>query len=97
MADDPALECILPVHALPGARKNEVLAAIPGQPVRIKISAPPVDGKANQALVDYLHEILHLRKSQIEIIGGLTSREKRVKINGLTMADVFRFLQEQIK
>jgi uncharacterized protein len=97
MANDRVQECVLSIHALPGAKKNEVLTAIPGQPVRIKISAPPVEGKANQALVDFLHDVLQLRKSQIEIVGGLNSREKRVKLAGLTEAEVFRILHEQIK
>lgn len=97
MASSPISECVISIHALPGAKKNEVVSAEPGHPIRIKINAPPVEGKANLALIEFLHEVLHLRKSQIEIAGGLTSREKRVRITGLTEVDVIRTLCEQIK
>lgn len=91
------VDVILHVHAVPGAKKNEVVSTEPGQAVRIKISAPPVEGKANLELVDFLHEILHVRKTQLELVGGQNSREKRIRVSGLTLDEIYRLLAEQIK
>jgi uncharacterized protein len=97
MSGNVASGIILSVHIIPGARKNEILSAREGETVHIKIKAPPVEGKANDELVDYLHEILKVRKSQIEILSGQTSREKRVRILGISPAELFQYLIEQCK
>ena len=52
------------------------------------MNAPPLDGKANAALIALLAETLALRKSQIEIIGGETSRHKRLRVTGLSAQDI---------
>jgi uncharacterized protein (TIGR00251 family) len=60
--------------------------------LKIRLTAPPVDGAANEALVKFLSEALSVSKSQVEIVTGHTSREKRVKISGMSEADVIRLL-----
>jgi uncharacterized protein len=79
--------CVLPVRAQPGARKAGVLAERNGA-LKVAVTAPPEDGRANQALVEVLREALGLKRSQVELIGGQTSRDKRFLIRGLTKAEL---------
>ncbi len=79
--------CVLPVRAQPGARRVGVQGEQAGA-LKIAVSAPPEDGRANQALVEVLRKALGVRRSQIELIGGQTSRDKRFLIRGLTPAEL---------
>jgi hypothetical protein len=79
--------CVLPVRAQPGARKAGVLGEQNGA-LKVAVTAPPEDGRANQALVEALRELLGLKRSQVELIGGLTSRDKRFLIRGVTRAEL---------
>lgn len=69
----------LRLHAQPGARRSGV-GAQHGERLRIALRAPPVDGKANDELVRHLAEQLGLRRSQVRLVAGETSREKTVRI-----------------
>jgi hypothetical protein len=60
--------------------------------LKIRLTAPPVDGAANEALIKFLSDTLDLSKSQVEIVSGQTSREKRIKIIGMSESDVIRLL-----
>jgi len=55
--------------------------------LKIRISAPPVDGKANERLTEVIAKALGVSKSSVEIIKGHTSRLKTVRISGITMED----------
>ena len=81
----------LAVRIQPRASKNSVVRMDDGS-LKIRLTAPPVDGAANEALVDFLSRTLDLSKSSIEIVSGHTSREKRVKISGMGEADITRLL-----
>ena len=70
---------IIEAKIIPGAKKNFIKTE--GGILKIYLTAPAVDGKANQALVDFLHDHYHVRKSQIQIIKGLKSRKKTISIN----------------
>jgi len=59
-----------------------------GGAVLIRLAAPPVDGAANEALVDFLAERLGLPRRQVSIVAGERSRDKRVQIAGLDAAAV---------
>ncbi len=72
---------IFRVKVQPGAVKNEIVE-VQGDALKIKISAPPVKGKANRALVDLLAEQLGVKRSEVEIIGGHTSKIKKIKVVG---------------
>jgi hypothetical protein len=56
--------------------------------VKIALTAPPVDGKANEALIAFLAEALRLPRARIAIIAGLTSRAKTLRITGKSAAEV---------
>jgi uncharacterized protein (TIGR00251 family) len=76
-----------PVRVVPRASKNEV-SGRHEDAVKIRLTAPPVGGSANEALIDFLSEILNVRKSQIEILSGHASRNKIVCVIGLTPQQV---------
>lgn len=62
----------------PNASKNEIIKTDDG--VKIKITAPPVDGKANKSLIEFLSKTFKIPKSSIEILRGETSKEKTLLI-----------------
>ena len=74
---------VLTVKAVPRAARSEI-AGIDDEWLRVRIKAPPVDGKANEALVKFFAEFFTVPKGSVGIISGDTARLKRVKINGMT-------------
>jgi uncharacterized protein (TIGR00251 family) len=70
----------LPVRVIPRASRNEVVEILSDHTVKIRLKAPPVEGKANEELVKFLSKILDIPKSKIEIVGGRTGRDKLVSI-----------------
>jgi uncharacterized protein (TIGR00251 family) len=76
-----------PVRVVPRASKNEI-SGRHGDAVKIRLTAPPVEGAANVALIEFLAEVLDVRKNQIEILSGHTSRDKIVCVVGLTPRQV---------
>ncbi len=86
LADHPE-GVILPVRAQPGARKNAIVGEQAGA-LRIAVTAPPEDGRTNKALVELLRESLKVKRSQVELVSGEKSRDKRFLIRGLTVAEL---------
>jgi uncharacterized protein (TIGR00251 family) len=70
------------VHVQPGASKTE-LAGRHGDALRVRIATPPVDGRANDALVRYLAERLDVPRRAVRIAAGLASRRKVVDVTGI--------------
>ena len=79
--------CVLPVRAQPGARKAGVLGEQAGA-LKVAVTAPPEDGRANKALMEILREVLHLKRSQVDLLSGATSRDKRFLIRGVNPKDM---------
>jgi uncharacterized protein len=73
---------LLPIRIQPRASKNEIVQMENGE-LKIRLTAPPVDGAANEALVRFLSELLSIAKSRVEIISGLTGRDKVIRIRGM--------------
>ncbi len=67
------------IRVIPNASKTEV-AGKEGATWKIRLAAPPVDGKANEALVEFLSDVLDVPKSSIDIIKGQSSKQKIVEI-----------------
>lgn len=82
---------VLSLHVQPGAKRTEVVG-LHGESLKIRLAAPPVDGKANQCLLDYVAEKLGVTKQQVTLLSGQTSRSKRVAVAGLTAAEIERKL-----
>jgi len=78
------------VHVMPRARKNEI-AGVHGNALKVRLTAPPVEGAANAALCAFLAQVLDVRKSAVTLIAGQTSRQKVVRVEGVT-ADAVRAL-----
>jgi uncharacterized protein (TIGR00251 family) len=86
--------CILPVRAQPGARKAGVVGEYAGA-LKVAVTAPPEDGKANKALVEELRRFLGVKRSQIVLISGETSRDKRFLVYGVAKVTLDQMLQKQ--
>ena len=69
------------VRVQPGASKNEIVG-VQQDALKIRISAPPLEGKANRALVQFLAEQLAVKRSQVEILNGHATRRKTIHIIG---------------
>ena len=82
---------LLAVKLQPRASKNEIGEAR-GEELRIKVTAPPVDAAANQALIELLADTLGCSRGQVELIRGQTSRHKVIKLHGLAAAEVAKLL-----
>ena len=74
---------LLSVRAQSGARKNAVIGEHGGA-LKVAVTAPPEDGRANEAITDLLRDWLELKRSQVELVGGKTNRNKQFLIRGLT-------------
>jgi uncharacterized protein (TIGR00251 family) len=74
---------ILPVRAQPGAKTNAVRGE-QGGALKVSVTQVAEKGKANDALVEVLAEVLDLKRSQIELLAGQTHREKKFLIRGVT-------------
>jgi uncharacterized protein (TIGR00251 family) len=85
--------CVLPVRARPGARRAGVQGEQNGA-LKVSVTAPPEDGRANEALTEVLREALGLKRSQVELLSGRTSRDKRFLIRGVARAELENRLAE---
>lgn len=84
---------VLPVRAQPGARKNGIVGEHDGM-LKVAVTAPPEDGRANKALLEVLRKGLGLKRSQIELLQGQRRREKLFLIRGLTRPQLEGSLRE---
>ena len=83
---------VLLVHAQPGAKRSEVVGPF-GDALKIRLAAPPIEGRANEELIRFLAVLLGATKRQVEIVSGPGSRRKRVRVSGVSpRLDVIRRL-----
>lgn len=73
-------DLILLCHLQPGAKRSE-FAGIHGDRIKIRLNAPPVDGKANSQLIAFLSKAFGVKKNAVQIESGELSRQKRVRIS----------------
>lgn len=78
--------CLLAIKAIPNAPRNEIVGWL-GDALKVKLHAPPVEGRANAELCAFLAETLCLPRRAVTLATGDTSRQKRVRITGLTLAE----------
>jgi len=81
----------LALYCQPGAKKTGVQGEHDGR-LKIRLAAPPVEGKANDALIAWLAKQLKTNRSHIELVAGDLSRLKRVTITGMTQEDILQAL-----
>jgi uncharacterized protein (TIGR00251 family) len=78
--------CILSVRVHPGAKRNAITGTHDGA-LKISLTTPPTDGRANAALIAFLAERLNIPRLSIELISGATSRSKTLRLTGVTDAE----------
>lgn len=78
---------ILRLKVIPGASRDEICGWL-GETLKVRLSAPPVDGRANDALIGFLAEKLGLPRRAVTLVRGATARQKLMRIDGLTTAEV---------
>lgn len=83
--------CRFPVRVQPRASRDEVVG-VQEDHLRVRLTAPPVEGQANATLVDLLARRLGVRRSTVSIVSGETGRLKWVEVEGLTPEEVVRRL-----
>ena len=79
------------LHVQPGASKSEV-AGLHGERVRLRIQSPPVDGRANEAVLDWIAAQLGVPRRTVTLVRGAKSREKTVEIAGISVEAAGRAL-----
>jgi uncharacterized protein len=85
---------ILDVRVIPRAARSQI-AGRRGNALLVRLNAPPVDGAANAELIELFAEALGIPKRNIEIVAGHRSRTKRVRITGVTSADLEKLCEPE--
>lgn len=76
-------EVVLSIHVQPGAKRTEVVGTH-GDALKLRLAAPPVDGKANDELIRFLADAFGVPQRQVELVAGSTGRSKRLRIRSAT-------------
>lgn len=83
----PSSHCLLEIKVIPNAPRSEIAGWL-GSAVKIKIHAPALEGRANEELCDFLADALELPRRCVTLARGDKSRQKIVRVDGLTLVDV---------
>lgn len=87
---------LIDIYVQPKSSHNKIVGLHDGA-VKVAITAPPVEGKANKAVGVFLAAFFHVSKSSVQIHSGLQSRKKRFAVDGLTETEVQRRVLEAIE
>lgn len=90
------LSGFLKIRVTPRAKTNEISEVLPDGTVKIRLTAPPVNGKANKALKKYLSKILNIPVSFIEIISGSKGRNKKIRVDGLDQKSITERINQEL-
>jgi hypothetical protein len=85
-------DIVVKVYLQPKSSKNEIVGPY-RDGIKVKVTAPPTEGKANNVLIRFLAKELSISPSRIEILKGLHSREKTLKISGMVNQELRKKLQ----
>ncbi len=80
IVDISKLRMLISVRVAPRSSKNEIMSKLPDGTLKVKLAAPPVDGRANEALIKLLSKEFRVAKSRIRIVRGMRGRNKLVEI-----------------
>ena len=75
------------VKVHPRAKKNAITGEV-GDALKLSLTAPPVDGKANDACIDFFAKLLRVPRSSVTIASGLSSRNKVIRVAGLSVEEL---------
>jgi uncharacterized protein (TIGR00251 family) len=79
------MEALIAIRLQPRAKRDEVVGERAGAIV-VRVTAPPVDGKANAALCAFIARMVHVPTSRVTVVRGQTSRDKVVRVEGVAQA-----------
>jgi len=82
----------LPVRVQPGAKRDALLGRLASGEWKLAVTAPPVEGRANEAVVGLLSELLGVSRRQLRVARGASSRGKWIEVEGLSEAEASRRL-----
>jgi uncharacterized protein len=80
------------IRVHPRAKKNAITGEV-GDALKVALTAPPVDGKANEACVEFFAKLLKVPRSSITIASGQTSRNKVIRVAGLSAEEIKKRLE----
>lgn len=83
------------IKVQPRASKNEI-TGLQGDALKIRLTAPPVDGEANAACIKFLADYFRVHRKQVSIVSGLTSQHKIIEIEGFTQEELTNSLKKLI-
>jgi len=86
-------DIIIKVKIVPGSSKNKIIGAY-NDALKITITAPPIEGKANKKCITYLAKYFDVAKSKIEIISGRTSKNKLIKIYDISKKEFLNKIEK---
>ena len=84
------------VKVQPRARKNEITGIV-GDALKLALTAPPVEGKANQAVIEFFADLFDIPRTSVTIASGETSRNKVIRVSGISAMQVRQRLSATLK
>lgn len=87
----------LTVHVTPRAARDRIIGWMPDGSLRVSVTVPPVDGAANQRVIELVASAVGVAKRQVSLMAGAASRVKRVRVDGCSGDDVKRRLDLAIQ
>ncbi len=78
------------VRVTPRASKNEIVEVLNDGTIKVHLTAPPVEGKANEALIKFLADVLDVAASRIEVVAGSSGRDKLISVLEMDTATVHK-------
>jgi len=87
---------VVPVQAQPGARQNAITGEHAGR-LRVAVTQAPEKGKANKALIEVLAAALDLKKSQVSLVAGETSGQKKFLVSGIAFEELASRIAARLK
>jgi len=88
-------DVVLRLHVQPGAGRSAVVGTF-NDALKVRVGAPPEGGRANDACLALVAELLGVKPAQLELTAGASSRDKRVKVTGAEVDDVRRLLDSAV-
>lgn len=85
------------VRVIPKGCKNEIVEILENGCLKIRVSAPPIEGKANQAVIELFAKIFNIKPAKVEILAGEHSRDKIISVMDVDPEEAERIIREIIK
>ncbi len=87
---------IVPVKAQPGARRNGIVGEH-ARALKVQVTQAPEEGKATEAVLELLADVLHVKRSQVMLLSGATSRQKRFLVTGSSLTEIANRLHSELE